>query len=150
MSHPFDPVTTPDEARAFLRWLCQKFPQGFHPEDDLRDTVGGDALPENLVGYAELRRRECFGVLDDVCAEVDTIATSLGQSHSCEGITYADQDRYIPNMQVEAAQMAIGLSDDEGTIQALDTLKIFGMSDPTRHTTMHVESALALLGGVRK
>lgn len=39
-------------------------------------------------------------------------------------------------------------ADDEGTIQATDTLRLFGASDPRLHTCMGLAAALRHLGCV--
>ncbi|MCK6376716.1 MAG: hypothetical protein L6Q68_02530 [Aquabacterium sp.] len=43
---------------------------------------------------------------------------------------------------------AFRAADDEGTIQATDTLRLFGPSDPRLHTCMGLATALRHLGCV--
>jgi hypothetical protein len=43
-------------------------------------------------------------------------------------------------------QLAMRLADEGGTIQAVDTIKLFGLADPTKHTAMTLYTALLMLG----
>jgi hypothetical protein len=76
------PITTPEQARAYLAWLVASG-LDYHPEEHAANIVRGDGspvFPGEYAALADARMDEVFGLLADPCAVLLDIYGTDGES----------------------------------------------------------------------